>query len=66
MAKKKTTTTGGGFYRIGRALGASAAAETTSSYVDLKPAMKNITDTATILADKRAKSEANYNNFIKM
>jgi len=64
MAKKKTTTTGGGFYRIGRALGASAAAETTSSYVDLKPAMKNITDTATILADKRAKNEADYNNFM--
>ncbi len=63
MAKKQTTT-GGGFYRIGRALGASAAAETTSGYVDLKPAMKNITDTATILAKKRAKSEANYNNFM--
>tara|TARA_R100000988_G_scaffold67803_3_gene34577 strand:+ start:3399 stop:4625 length:1227 start_codon:yes stop_codon:yes gene_type:complete len=64
MAKKKTTTTGGGFYRIGRALGASAAAETTSGYVDIKPAMKNITDTATILANKRAKNEANYNNFM--
>ena len=64
MAKKKTTTTGGGFYRIGRALGASAAAETTSGYIDLKPAMKNLSDAATILADRRAKSEANYNNFM--
>ena len=64
MAKKKTTTTGGGFYRIGRALGASAAAETTSGYIDFKPAMKNLSDAATILANRRAKSEANYNNFM--
>ena len=65
MAKKKTTTTGGGFYRIGRALGASAAAETTSGYVDLKPAMKNITDAATILANKKAKNEANMQNWLR-
>ena len=61
---KKNTTTGGGFYRIGRALGASKAAETTSGYIDFKPAMKNLSDAATILAKKRAKSEANYNNFM--
>jgi hypothetical protein len=61
---KKNTTTGGGFYRIGRALGASKATETTSGYIDFEPAMKNLSDAATILAKKRAKSEANYNNFM--